>query len=100
MGAMVPLADASLRPGRYPHDQIRALLLFGRFARVTVVPAVLLIGLRFLMQLFSQVGAVVDVHTGGVAYMAHVGGFIFGIITARFFERFGALPNGKSDHVT
>jgi membrane associated rhomboid family serine protease len=53
------------------------------------VPAALLIGLWFLIQLFSQAGAVADVQSGGgVAYAAHVGGFIFGAVTARIFERF------------
>jgi membrane associated rhomboid family serine protease len=73
----------------YPRDQIRTLLLFGWFTRVTFVPALLLIGLWFLIQLFSQVGAVADVQSGGVAYAAHVGGFIFGAVTARLFESFG-----------
>jgi len=70
----------------YPRDQMKMVLFFGWFARVTVLPAALLIGLWFLIQLFSGVGAVADVQTGGVAYMAHVGGFIFGAVTARLFE--------------
>jgi membrane associated rhomboid family serine protease len=71
----------------YPRDQIRTLLLLGWFITVTVIPASVLIGIWFLIQLFSQVGAVVQAQPGGgVAYMAHVGGFIFGAITARFFE--------------
>ena len=72
----------------YPHDRIRTLFLFGWFSRITFIPAALLIGLWFLIQLFSQVGAVADVQTGGVAYMAHVGGFIFGAVTGRIFEGF------------
>jgi membrane associated rhomboid family serine protease len=73
----------------YPHDRIRALLLFGWWTRIAFVPAALLIGLWFLIQLFDQVGAVADVETsGGVAYMAHVGGFIFGALTGRIFEGF------------
>ena len=71
----------------YPRDQIRTLLLIGWFVDVTVIPAAVLIGIWFLIQLFSQVGSVVAAQSGGgVAYMAHVGGFIFGAITARFFE--------------
>jgi membrane associated rhomboid family serine protease len=73
----------------YPRDQIRAVLIFGFFARITFIPAALLIGLWFLIQFFSQVGAVADVQTGGVAYTAHVGGFMFGVITARIFENVG-----------
>jgi membrane associated rhomboid family serine protease len=72
----------------YPRDQIRTLVLFGWFTRITVIPAAFLIGLWFVMQLFSQLGATADVQTGGVAYMAHVGGFIFGALTARAFESF------------
>ena len=72
----------------YPRDQIRTLVLFGWFARITFIPAFLLIGLWFVIQLFSEVGAVASVQSGGVAYMAHVGGFIFGAVTARPFERF------------
>jgi membrane associated rhomboid family serine protease len=72
----------------YPRDQIRTLILFGWFTRITVIPAALLIGLWFLIQLVSQIGAMADVQTGGVAYVAHVGGFIFGAVTARLFEGF------------
>jgi membrane associated rhomboid family serine protease len=72
----------------YPRDRIRTLLLFGFFYRVTVIPAALLIGLWFVAQLFSQLGSMADVQSGGVAYLAHVGGFIFGAATARIFEGF------------
>lgn len=69
----------------YPRDQIRALLIIFVFVRITLIPAALLIGVWFLVQLFN-VGSVAAVQTGGVAYMAHVGGFIFGAATARLFE--------------
>lgn len=70
----------------YPRDQIRTILLFFYFMRITFIPAVILIGVWFLTQLFSEVGAIAQVQSGGVAYMAHVGGFIFGVATARLFE--------------
>jgi len=70
----------------YPRDRIRTVLLFGWFARVTFVPAIFLVGMWFLTQVFSQVGAMVEVQTGGVAYMAHIGGFLFGMVFARLFE--------------
>ena len=72
----------------YPRDRIRSLLLIGWFVTITQIPAALLIGFWFVIQLFSQIGSVADVQSGGVAYMAHVGGFIFGAIFARLFERF------------
>jgi membrane associated rhomboid family serine protease len=71
----------------YPRDQIRTILFIGWFVRITVVPAVLLVGLWILLQVVSQVGVVTQGDVGGgVAYMAHIGGFIFGAITARLFE--------------
>jgi membrane associated rhomboid family serine protease len=69
----------------YPRDQIRAIVIIFVFVRITLIPAALLIGVWFLIQLFN-VGSVATVQTGGVAYLAHVGGFLFGAATARLFE--------------
>ncbi len=72
----------------YPRDGIRTALFLGFFFTVTVLPAGLLIGIWFVVQLFSGVGSVAQAaSTGGVAYMAHVAGFIFGAIVARLFEQ-------------
>jgi membrane associated rhomboid family serine protease len=70
----------------YPRDRIRSLLWIFIFVKVTLIPAALLIGFWFLIQLFNA-GQVANAQTGGVAYLAHVGGFIFGAVTARLFER-------------
>ena len=70
----------------YPRDRIKVILAFFIFVRIRLIPAVLLIGIWFLTQLINA-GAVAQVQTGGVAYMAHVGGFIFGAAAARPFER-------------
>jgi membrane associated rhomboid family serine protease len=69
----------------YPRDQIKSVLFIFVFARITFIPAALLIGVWFVSQLFHA-GAVAHTQTGGVAYLAHVGGFIFGAVTARWFE--------------
>jgi membrane associated rhomboid family serine protease len=70
----------------YPRDRIRSILMIFVFIRVTYAPAALLIGLWFLIQ-FVNLGAVGKLPTGGVAYAAHVGGFIFGAVAARLFEQ-------------
>jgi len=70
----------------YPRDRIKSVLFIFVFVRITFIPAALLIGFWFLTQL-SHAGAVAHTQTGGVAYLAHVGGFIFGAATARLFER-------------
>ncbi len=69
----------------YPRDEIKSILIIFIFVRITMIPAALLIGFWFLTQLFN-VGSVAAVQSGGVAYMAHVGGTIFGALTARLFE--------------
>jgi len=68
----------------FPHDRIRTILFFFIFIRVTFIPAAFLIGFWFLIQVLN-VGSVASVRTGGVAYLAHVGGFLFGVVTARVF---------------
>jgi membrane associated rhomboid family serine protease len=80
----------------YPRDRIKTLLFFFVFFKVTFIPAVFLIGIWFLMQLFSAGQIAHHVQTGGVAYIAHVGGFAFGALTARLFERppaYATYPN-------
>ena len=69
----------------YPRDRMRSLLVIFIFVRVTFIPAALLIVVWFLIQLVNA-GAVASVQTGGVAYLAHVGGCIFGAVTAKWFE--------------
>ena len=71
----------------YPRDRIRTVLIFGIFVTVRMIPAIFLIGFWFLIQLLSAgatIGAAPD-QAGGVAYMAHVGGLIFGAVTGRLF---------------
>jgi membrane associated rhomboid family serine protease len=73
----------------YPADRIKVLMVFGWFVDVTYLPAFLLVGVWFLLQLLNQTAAVVQADSGGVAYAAHVGGCIYGMLTARVFERNG-----------
>ena len=79
----------------YPHDRIRSLLVILVFVHVTYIPAALLIGVWGLLQLLSLGAHVEHPASGGVAYAAHVGGFIFGAVAARLFAR-GALYPGAS----
>ncbi len=76
----------------YPRDRIRSVVWILIFIRVTYIPAVLLIGVWFVIQLLDA-GAVARVQTGGVAYLAHVGGFVFGVVTARLWVRRPRSPD-------
>jgi membrane associated rhomboid family serine protease len=70
----------------YPRDRIRTIVFFFIFFRITFIPAALLIGFWFLIQILDF-GTVATVRTGGVAYLAHIGGFLFGVITARLLVK-------------
>jgi membrane associated rhomboid family serine protease len=71
----------------YPRDQIKTVLFLGWFIGIRFIPALFLVGFWFLTQLFSEIGAVTQMQLGGgVAYMAHIGGFLFGVIAGRLFE--------------
>ncbi len=80
----------------YPRDKIRTLLIIGWFVRITFIPAALLIGFWFLVQLLSF-GIIADVQSGGVAYVAHIAGIVFGAVTARLFEDRRRLPQRWDD---
>jgi rhomboid family protein len=69
----------------YPRDKIKSLLIIFVFVRVTFIPAALLIGVWFIIQLVN-LGAVATAETGGVAYLAHVVGAVFGALSVRFFQ--------------
>jgi membrane associated rhomboid family serine protease len=64
----------------------RVWILVFRFVPFAV-PAVVAIGIWFLLNLVSGLGQIaVTEQTGGVAYLAHVGGFIFGLIVGFLFR--------------
>jgi membrane associated rhomboid family serine protease len=68
----------------FPRDRIRAFIFFLIFFRVTYIPAVILIGFWFLIQVLNF-GVIAEARTSGVAYIAHIAGFLFGVITAHAF---------------
>ncbi|MGC9348906.1 MAG: rhomboid family intramembrane serine protease [Anaerolineae bacterium] len=66
----------------FPRSRVRALVTFGFYFTITRVNAVIFLGIWFVMQLFSGVASlgVNTAQSGGVAYWAHVGGFVFGLV--------------------
>ena len=59
----------------FPQGKIRVL----QGQQVIQVPALIVIGMWIVLQFFSGIGSIANTaHTGGVAYMAHVGGFVAG----------------------
>ena len=69
----------------FPRNRVRVLLGFF----VTTVPAIAMIGLWAIIQFVNGFGATgVNAQSGGVAYMAHIGGFIAGLILALVLRPF------------
>jgi membrane associated rhomboid family serine protease len=66
----------------FPRRRVRVILL----QILTDVPAIVAIGVWFLFQLVSGLGLLGGVDQGGVAYAAHVGGFIAGLLLVRIFS--------------
>ena len=67
----------------FPKGRVRVL----QGQQVIQVPALIVIGLWIVLQLFSSIGSIASTaQTGGVAYMAHVGGFIAGFVLTFLFR--------------
>ncbi len=78
---------------RFPQTRVVSLIFLGFFITTIRVPAFILIGLFIIQNVISglaslQAAANMSVQTGGVAYWAHVGGFVFGLILAPVFGLF------------
>jgi membrane associated rhomboid family serine protease len=77
----------------FPSARVRVLL----YNQVVALPAIIVLGMWIALQLFSTVGSIAATNQTteqvGVAYMAHVGGFVAGIVLALLFGgRRGTLP--------
>ena len=66
----------------FPQGSVRVL----QGQRVIPVPALVVIGLWFVLQLFSGIGTLANAAQGGVAYMAHIGGFVAGLVLTFLFR--------------
>ncbi len=64
----------------FPRARVDVLVIFIIFFRILPVPAWAMLGLWFVLQVFN--GTSVDAATGGVAYWAHAGGFVAGLVLA------------------
>jgi membrane associated rhomboid family serine protease len=71
----------------FPHGRVRALVLLGFFVQVIFLPAWVMLGLWFVLQLVSGVASLgVGADVGGVAFWAHIGGFIAGAALVWLFR--------------
>ncbi len=71
----------------FPRDSIRAVSFVGGSILSNRISALVLIGFWFVLQLVSGFTSLGDITQGGVAYFAHIGGFVAGVALVKFFAR-------------
>lgn len=71
----------------FPHSRVKMLLLI--FFSVFYIPSWVFLGFWFVQQTMSGIGALGmgPEDAGGVAWWAHIGGFVFGLVAGRVFRR-------------
>ena len=69
----------------YPHARVLVLIPFGYFSRMVYLPAMVVLGFWFLLQFISILLA--DPNQPGVAFGAHAGGFVAGMLLIPLFKR-------------
>ena len=69
----------------YPHARVLTIIPLGFFIRMTMVPAAIVLGFWFILQLFNGVLSLGGQDVGGVAFWAHIGGFVAGVVLAKIF---------------
>lgn len=70
---------------RFPRAQVLTLVFLGFFITTLRVPAIFFLGFWFIQQAFYSIGSLsapssIGMESGGIAYWAHAGGFVFGAI--------------------
>lgn len=69
----------------YPRSKVLTIIPLGFFIRMATVPASIVLGLWFILQFFNGVLSLGGPDVGGVAFWAHIGGFVSGIVMAKLF---------------
>jgi membrane associated rhomboid family serine protease len=67
----------------YPRARVVTVVIIIIFFTIITLPALLVLGLWFLLQLLPAFSEPVSGSGGGVAYFAHIGGFLFGLLTIK-----------------
>jgi membrane associated rhomboid family serine protease len=76
----------------FPYSRVATFIPLGFFSRLTVLPAGIVLGLWFVLQLFNSALALGGADVGSVAFAAHVGGFVAGAGMALPARRQATLP--------
>lgn len=72
----------------FPHARVQTLITFGFFIRMVYLPAWVLLIFWIGLQILNQALTPVDPAAGGVAYAAHIGGFVAGFALILLFRKY------------
>ena len=81
----------------FPNARVQTLIFLGYFVRMAQLPALLVLGFWFVLQLFNGLLAFGMTQMGGVAWFAHIGGFVAGLVLVRLFT-LGRRQNHEEWH--
>lgn len=70
----------------FPHSRVKTLIFIFLFFTVIEIPAVIYLFYWFFLQLFSGVASLNATQAGGIAFWAHIGGFLTGILFAKMIK--------------
>ncbi|MEP7291572.1 MAG: rhomboid family intramembrane serine protease [Chloroflexota bacterium] len=78
----------------FPGVKVQGIMPIGRISTMQEMPAWIVLGLWFVLQLFSGFGSLGTnaEYGGGVAFFAHIGGFIFGVVITLILMRIVPQP--------
>jgi len=69
----------------YPRVRVHTLIVLPIFITTVAIPAWVMLGYWALLQLIGGLGSLTQLEQGGVAFFAHVGGFVAGLLLVRLF---------------
>jgi membrane associated rhomboid family serine protease len=69
----------------FPHARVHTLLILGFFWQVVRIPAVIVIGFWVVLQILNALLSKGLMNQGGVAWFAHIGGFLAGLVTIKLW---------------
>jgi membrane associated rhomboid family serine protease len=69
----------------YPRVRVHTLIILPIYITTVALPAYVMLGYWALLQILSGLGSLSEIEKGGVAFFAHVGGFVTGLILVRLF---------------
>ena len=82
----------------FPRNRVRNLVFLGFLFTTIELPAVIVLGFWIVIQIFSQYTATFGHAQGGVAYMAHIGGFATGLLLCFLFRTRNNLRGPRASY--